>query len=397
MPLFTSLEDIKKLARPAKGKSYVEAWASFQPGFGIRILPNGMRCWIARYRKPGAKSDTKERLLDVPVDGTRRSFQQAQLRAAQAKQLSKDTATSGGPTITSAYASYLRVLGEGRAADTLNNHKFQLARLSGKARTLPMADLKKVFWTGEWEMMKKTTDSGARATLRLVHALYKRAVRDNELPMNHVSGLAADLTLFARGEPKGKTIPPENMPAVWKSMEMLHPSVRDFLRVAYFTGWRKSVLGSLQWSRVNLEKKTYFIKKKQRGGNDTRDLDMPISDILWDRVFKPRLGDIANGATWILPSNAIRGRPMKTPSQCFATIEAATGLKKLSAHVFRYAFITAAEKSVSLLHASVLAMHSPRVARALLQTLEYVVIPPDELRASSNKVCEVLLAQALTE
>ena len=64
---FASLAEALKVKKPKGGRAYVESWCTALPGFGIRVLKSGERSWIARYKKKGAKGDSKIRIEDVPV------------------------------------------------------------------------------------------------------------------------------------------------------------------------------------------------------------------------------------------------------------------------------------------------------------------------------------------
>lgn len=390
MALFSTLKQAMAVPPPKDGKPYTEAWASFQPGFGIRVLPDESRCWISRYRKPGHKSDTKERLLDIPVDGTKKTFELAKDRAAEAKSDAKGTGGKGGISLATAYESYIEVK-EDLAKDTLTGYENSMARLSDKAKYTPLSALDDNFWQAEWLRMKGKSISGAKASLRLVHAILKREVRKGTLARNPLSLLADTIKLYARGEPVQTWIPSEHMPFVWRALNLLHPSVRDYLLVLLFTGWRKSVAGALEWSKVSKDRRTYLVDKSERGNKAKKTMEMPIPDILWNLVFAPRLAVAIKDEVWVIPSTKKIGLPIHEPRGSFDILEAKTGLK-LSAHPFRRTFITTAEKTVGLLHAAVLAMHSPKVPLDLKQTAAYVMI--EHLKASSNKVAEAILTDA---
>lgn len=391
---FKDLKEALAVPEPEKGKDYREAWSTFQPGFGIRVLPGGNRVWLVRYKKDGAKGDTKERLLSIPVDDKRAHWLKAMELAADKKATAGGDGSKDSSSIASVAEGYMRDREGILTKDSVKGYATALSRLSDKAQITPMSKLNDNFWTAEYHTMKQKTETGAKASLRLVHALYVQEVKKGNLIRNPLAYLASTLKLYARKKPLQKWISDDNLPKVWKALNLLHAAVRDYLLVCLFTGWRKSICGSLKWADIDKLAQTILVEPEQRGNKAHITIPMPIPDILWAMVFEPRLAT-SEQSTWVIPSTKLRGKPLHEPRGSFDILETATGLK-LSAHPFRKTFITHAERTVGLLRAAFLAMHSPDIPFELRQTGEYVMLS-DELMAASNKTAQAIYDKATSE
>src|SRR4051794_21546523 len=68
-----------------------------------------------------------------------------------------------------------------------------------------------------------------------------------------------------------------------KIVEALPEYIRDFVRFAYLTGWRRGEIASLEWSAVDRQSKTVFLARSKNG--DPRILPL-VGEI--DRIINRR-------------------------------------------------------------------------------------------------------------
>ena len=404
---FASLAEALKVKKPKGGRAYVESWCTALPGFGIRVLKSGERSWIARYKKKGAKGDSKIRIEDVPVENSKESFERAQDRAKELRAEVRGLSSSNGLSIEDAYRALelFKSISTTHywAPDTVKGYRKRLECLPKNIRKAPMGTVSTSTWAKVYaglvrvEPLKdgstKTRDSVAKATLRLVHLLYQREIKAGTVERNPVSILAENIGLYAREEYAGVYIEEKDMPRVWTATHHLHPGVRDYLLCLLFLGWRKSVTGMLAWEDVNVEERSYRVERNKRGNKAKITMLMPIPNALWELVFAPRLLAKAPGERWVIPSHKKRGFPIHEPRGSLIVLKERVGLN-LTPHPFRYTFITIASNLVGRDVALELAMHSGAVPRHEQQTERYVREKFKRCVEPMNRVAAEILRQA---
>ena len=398
MAHFTMLDDAMKITVP-EGRDMIEMWSKVSPGFGIRRLADrkgkpGRRLYIVRY--DGEKRNQKKP-LPVLFDGSETSFKAARKQAEAIRAVAlNNKKKEGARTLTQAWEDYAAI--RPLSVDTLTTYQKGLERVPADQRLLLMDkitpdDVQTLYL----ELVKKHGRTSALMTMRVLNMLYRREIAKKRITDNPLTVLAADTKLYARDkrgtdeEEEDKYIAPEDLPAVWWAMELLHPSVRDYLRILLFTSWRKSIAGSLEWSHVDKVNRIYHITEGARGNKAKIAVSYPIADALWQLVFEPRLAGKQSGR-WVLPSDGRAGQPLHYPSGAFAFLESKTGLH-LHPHKFRYTCATIADAALdfNLVLVGRILMHTPNLTRQEAMTNKYVGKRADPFRAGVNKLAAAIL------
>ena len=408
---FVSLKDALDVSPPdPKGKrTYVESWCTAVPGFGIRVLKSGERCWIARYKKKGAKGDSKLRIDGIPVENNKISYELAQAKARALRTEARGLSVSRGASVEDAYYALERVKSTSPkfnwAPDTVSGYRKRLAAIPETVRKAPMGSIPRTTWERVYADLTWTTpnpdptkpyiihDSVAKGMLRLVHMLYERELKSRHVEVNPVAVVALDIGLYLREEYAGIYIDAPDMPRVWTAMQHLHPGVRDYLLCLLFLGWRKSVTGSLAWSNVNVEQRSYRVERFQRGNKAKITMLMPIPDALWELVFAPRWQAKAPDEKWVIPSHKKKGFPIHEPRGSLKVLNERVGMH-LSPHPFRYTFITVAGTLLGRPIALELAMHTGAVPRYEQQTERYILEKYKRCVEPMNRVAAKILELA---
>lgn len=383
----------------------MEAWSTQSPGFGIRIMaPKSKggavkRTWIVRYN--GERKNQKQN-LKTKFDPTSASFKAARLDAEAVRaQALTDRDKEGAWTLDQAWENYkaMRPL----APDSITSYQQSLRLIPQDLRNRPMDKLTDDDFNALYlRIAQANRRPSAKLMLRVAHMLYQREIAKKHVDDNPITSIAADIKLYERAQPKAQDeddddlyyVPPEQLPAVWAIMEGLHPSVRDYLRVILFTGWRKSIAGGLEWASLDREEHTYLIHARQRGSKKKIAIKYPISDAMWEFVIAPRIAANQEGK-WILPSNARAGRPLHYPTGAFDYIELKTGIR-ISAHRLRYTCATIADAVLdyNLVLVGRILMHSPKLTRQETMSNRYVAKRSDPFRAGVNKLGNAILEYA---
>ncbi len=390
---FTTLNEALEIVVPA-GKRMVERWSDRDTGLGVRVMAgNNHRVWICRFT---AERKNQKTNLKASFDGTVKSFNAARREAAdiRARALAR-RAGSDSRTLAEAYAAYKELRGDALAPDTLSSYKKALEKVSADIAGKQMSHISVEMWEHEYLRLSSTRGKAtARSVLRLANVLYKRELAKTRVSTNPIAAIASDIGLYRREKPRKRGIPRAALPAVWKSLELMHPSTRDYMRFLLFTGARKSIAGALRWDRLDVAKRSYFISKTDRGNKAKQDFHYPISDALWQLVFAPRLALKKDGEVWILPSTKQVGRPLHEPRGSFDFIELKTG-QDVSAHSFRYTCATIAEAVVgSLVMVGHILMHTVAKTQQEKQTSDYVDVEIDAVRAAANRLGRAVLEYA---
>lgn len=380
------------LALPvSQDKAFVEYWHDTQPGFGIRVMRGGKRSYICRY-KNADKKDVKK------VIGTfdNLDYKAAWDKVRELRAQAQHEKAGGLPSLKTAYDDYIAGKKDDLAPTTLKDYERRMGYFT-KLLDTRMDELTPEDWELEW---KRLDNNHGRATalgcLRVIGALYSRLVALGRLDKNPVHALARMGHMKATPA-RTRFIKKDELPAFWNALHtVIGGAQRDYMLWLLFTGWRESLVGALQWERVDFDRHTYFIDKADIGNKAKVDFDYPVPDYLWEHVIVPRQLLRKAGSKWIIPSPKKLGGAMHNANGSFRHISAVTGIL-VSDHDFRRTFASIAEAALgNTLYTARLLAHNNAGGggRAARHTAGYVQTEAHDLRDAINRVANAILVFA---
>ena len=166
--------------------------------------------------------------------------------------------------------------------------------------------------------------------------------------------------------------------------DLFTSSVCDFVKMAIFTGLRKSELLNLTWDAINLADRSYFISKTKNG----TPLELPIGDKLLT-IFEHRLAQKTD-SNYVFNSHGQYGRVIE-PKKIIAKIGDNAGIN-FTLHDLRRTFTTTAEGlNVGTYTIKRLLNHKTKRDDV---TAGYTVLTPEELREPAQAIEDEILIQA---
>jgi integrase len=174
-------------------------------------------------------------------------------------------------------------------------------------------------------------------------------------------------------------------------------NARDWLRIALLTGLRDAVVGELRWDKVNMEDRLLLVPPEVRGNKAKKLVWIPLSDWLYENVFKPRYDARKPDIPWVIPSHKKAGRPLTEFRGTALTMKEETGIH-VNPHKLRRTFATLARTATnSDIMVSRMLTHSSRSSgrsEAAVVTAGYVQPEHDELREAFNSTARVIVEYA---
>jgi integrase len=221
-----------------------------------------------------------------------------------------------------------------------------------------------------------STANGVMRTFRALWNFY--AERMPDLPPNPVKRLKR---LWFAEPRRTRMIPAEKLPEFYRAVRMLDNKVAcDLFLLLMFTGLRKGETSSLRWDNIDLRQRTITLPAEKTKAK--RALVLPMSDFVHALLVKRRaLGN----AKFVFPGYGKSGHLSDLGSPIKAIAER-TGII-FSCHDLRRGFSTIAESvDVSMASLKMLLNHAPSKD----VTAGYIVIGPERLRASAQRIADRL-------
>lgn len=410
---FTTEREALAIA-PPKEKPFVEHYANPPYAyFGLRIMrPRAKdgkvtKTWICRIFEGG--SEQKKTLGRVH----KVTFASAQAEAARLYADSQESHTTGAivPTFRQAFLSYVARRKARWAPDTLEGYKKSFAHLEALG------------WGGE--RVDRITQHMAQEALSDIQEIVRKSNKARKQPVEGRTGLATatyalrlakilfndlkesgvikanpckqliDDGVFEREEPADGMITVQQLPAFWHWIHTYPPATaRDYLLIEFFTGFRRSVMGSLSWD--NLRKAVdgryhYILPAKQKGNKAKKMIPVPLCDYLVEHVIKPRMDSPTKHPKWILESNKWPGNPVRDLRHTFEKLKDKTGID-ISDHDFRRTIASLTYLVNDPLMAQRILTHKIDAAPIRMGASGgYIISTPTDLLAGMNRVADFVL------
>ncbi len=401
---------------PYIGKAPEKFWAnSVVRGFGVVVSKpdeegNVERWYAARYGKlqsNGTVKDTKTKLGLV----TALTFSKAAELATGAIERARDERSSGKPsfpTLLEAFDAYMQ---------------FKLTVVESKKRIKPTtekdyrerwADFVPTEWHGkplnevgtdEWtelrmecttalsyekRLKKPVSESRFDVLLRgVVSGLYNHARLRHAMLVNPIPIMKKMGVLTKRTPMRHAYIASENLrPSIELADQEMRAPQRDILYIGILTGWRDSLIRAIPLDRIKQKKRAVEWRDTDEGGpyaeEDGNTFDYPVSEILWERVFAPRLASVKPGQKYLIESGRKNGAPFKDLRDSLKLLDKPAGVH-VTAHVLRKTMLTLAPSAgIDTRVAGQLAMHKSS-GGGLTQTGEYQKRDFVQMKSATNK------------
>jgi integrase len=387
---------------PAGGQLFIRD--TLTPGFALRVQPSGAKAYIAEFRVKGGRTRrvTLGRVgkLDVAKARTaaRGYLGSAALgvdRAAEEREARAEDSAARVVTLARAFESYMEA--RPLKPTTHRDYRYALDHWLAGWRDRPIADISRqdvlaLHRTLEAERGPAT----ANQTMRVLRAVlnYSRAVYETRggqplLTTNPVSVLR-DAKTWARVKPRDRIIGFTDLPAWWRAVQALGPTMRDYLVALLLTGRRRAEMMNLAWADVDLAAKAILYRDTKNGTDLTVPIGPYLAAMMAERWATRGQGPDGNPCPWVFPARDCAG-PLQEPKGAVAAVVATSGVE-FSPHDLRRTFITMADglPGVSSYVLKGLAGHKAQDVTGRV----YVQLPVEKLRAPVQTIERHILTAA---
>jgi len=394
-----------------ENKPFLEVWHKTEDGFGARIMRenkrNGKtrRSYICRYTNADGK-DIKEVLGqfdEVDFDDAQQTVRDRRRARSTAKH---SPAAKQVPTLAQALERYITNKADLKDS-TVDDYrkKFDIlngttaSRIPGKplfTETTYITELDDERWLALYQRVARERGrTSALMLYRTAHAVYEHHVGLRYLDRNPLR-IIKEVTSIKRAPPSKKIIPAKQLPVLWNWMQtQAQPATRDFLLVALFAGLRAGVIGGLKWEHVDAVKRTYSVPADAYGNKANVLVEVPIPDILWERVFGPRLAGRRPSEEWVISSAKLAGQAAVSVRSAMEGVRAKLNID-CSPHTLRRTFGSLAGLALGdgLLVSRMLTHNTSSTTRDIpAVTAGYIHYEEDTLRDAFNKTAEFILSK----
>lgn len=335
-------------------KSWI-AWDDKLTGFGIRIQPSGTKSFIVNYRSgDGGRRAPNKRIVigrygRIAPDQARKSAQDILGRVARGEDPAEERIeVRSMPTLGEAFEDYLTI-GSKRKKRTIDNYKGQMQRCLGDwfARPLDVISRRDV----EGRFHSVTEQKGwatANQVISMLRSVYRRPCVDFDGLRNPVELWLAGGGRYHPIKRRRISAPAEVLPC-WRvgiDTEATVPATRDIFLFGIYTGMRLGEILTLQWARVDFEKRILRVEETKTG----EPLELPITNQL--RAILERLYAEAESTgmvteEWVFPSQLSKSGHIEDIKHLYPLISRVGG-EKFWFHGLRNCFITVAERELML-------------------------------------------------
>ncbi len=335
-------------------KSWI-AWDDRLTGFGCRVQPSGTKSFLVNYRagSGGRKAPNKRVVIGrfgrMAPDEARRKAQDLLGRVARGEDPAGERAEARGmPTLGQAFEEYMNT-GAKRRSTTEALYRSHMRRCFGDwhARPLDAISRRDV----EARFHRITEHNGwavANQSVSMLRSVYRRPCVDREGLRNPVDLWFAAGGRFNRSRRRRISAPAEVLP-LWRKgieAEAIVPATRDIFLIGMYTGMRLGEIQSLQWDRVDLQRRILRVEETKTG----EPLELPITRQLAAILgrLRPAAGYPAEEPEgWVFPSPTSRTGHIVELSHLYPRISRTAGTK-FWFHGLRNCFITVAERELML-------------------------------------------------
>ena len=366
-------DEVSAARMPYEGKAPEKWWAhdSVRGFYVVVSRPDAtgqvQRWYAVRYSVPdedGSKVDRKPKLGLVGVV----RYSKALSDAASAMERARESRSSGKPvlpTLLEAFEDYI---------------EFKTTSVANKNKLLPPTvkdyrdrwhDLIPTDWhtrrldeltVEKWEQLRMqcTTPLSFEARLRkpvsesrfdvmmkgAISGLYRRQAETHTTLVNPVTRMRHRGTITQRTNEKDEYIATERLPAVVRHAEQhMRGPQRDILWIGLLTGWRNALLCRIPLDRIKIDKRAVEWRVGDRGGpyieGNIKTFDYPVSDLLWERVFAPRLAALKPRQKYLIESGRRPGSTFEDVRDSLKMLDEVAGVH-VTAHVLRRTMLTLA-------------------------------------------------------
>ena len=407
---FTKESEALKLPAPTD-KPFQEYWHASDAWYGCRILRmrardrSVTRRWIVRLVTAEGQ-DRKVAFADAVLG----SWEEARFTAMKMRRESDTRRASGAssvPKILVAFDKY-RKDNEGReqknwAPSTKKMWDQGRKRLEPKLKGLNadqvtaqlceeiIEDIQKVVAMRSSLFKKKgavqhTGVTAARSTMSLLHTVYNDLIAGGVVAFSPLAKRAKQ-GYFGKQSRRSGAISADDMPLFWSwlTTEAL-PEVRDWILVAIFMAFRRSLVGGLTWDNVDHQHQIYRIPEFAEGNKTKLAIPFPIPEWIYLTVFKPRWDSPARHSKWVIESPKNQGNPLRSVRGSLEGLEKRRGLD-LSSHDFRRTGATLMHAVAGPLIAARFLTHNVESAGDReANTAGYIIHSDPTLRAAMKKM-----------
>jgi integrase len=286
-----STTSARQLTMPAGKRDHIE-WDPELPGFGLRLRGDTRR-WVVQYRV--GRQQRREGLGDVRKVGledarkaARQRFAQIELGVDPAAAKAKARAAADAARLTLAVVSerYLDAKEGVVRPATLRAAKWHFEGLWKPLRKRPIEAIRRADVAARLAEIAKANGrvSAARARTAL-SALYGWAMRE---------GLCEANPVVATNDPgegipsRGRVLSDPELRAVWHACQ--DDDFGRIVRLLILTGCRRTEIGSLRWSEIDLDTGVLIIPGARRKNHKPLELTLPSAAIGILRSVQQRFG-----------------------------------------------------------------------------------------------------------
>lgn len=391
-------DNISKIPRPTFGEVFY--WDTKLKGFGLRVRPNSMTFIVqSRVNNAGSK------LIRVKI-GAFGVFT-ADAAEARAKAILGELAIGSDPNEKQREEELLsltlRQLFDVYMADKKLRPKTRTVYKSAMDRCFKdWLDKKIVDITKDMVQKRHKAISNAhgprgkgeaqadqamrvlRCLLNYATVIYEDSKGNPILPHNPVMRLN-QTSSWNKKRVRQDVIAPEDLKKWYDAVQNLeNETIRDFLVVCLFTGFRRSEALKLTWKHINFEQKCIRIPEENTKTN--REHGIPLSDFLFD-LLKHRHKTMVRhiGNDFVFPDRDGKSHLVE-PKKSIGIVCGASGVK-FSCHTLRRTFETTAE-GLDISHYALKALLNHSNDKDI--TGDYIVIRIQRLREPMQKISAYL-------
>lgn len=283
---------VEAIRPPSQGRIYI--YDAKQPGLAICVTAAGTRTWYW-YRKVNGKPE-RTRIGEWPGCTCDQARDEAAklngVRAVGENPNDKRRTVRDAPTLREAFEEYLSLPTRTKAkrpksAKTIHEYRLQFEAYLGEWHNRKITSLTRA------EIERKqnylANNNGyyvANRVVAMLKAVLNVAMDNGQIKANP----AARLTKFEEVA-RDRFLQADELPKFWEALEA-EPSekIRDFLKIALFTGQRRGNVATMKWSDVNLESGVWTIPQTKTGRHVVP-LIGPAIEILKRRAASKGAGD----------------------------------------------------------------------------------------------------------
>jgi len=326
-----SKTEIAKLAVPVGRKRDIYQDEKVR-GLYLYVTQSGHKAfYCVRRVGPKAEQIRLGAFPDMTVEWARRETEALNARIAKGENPAEARrAKRAEPTFEELFDWWFEnhVLARGRAEayrmELLRQRKTYLKEfLSVKAPDLTRTLVR------EWHTrLGKTAPYVANRSLATIRAVFNKAIAHERI---NCANPAVGIEAHQEYERERRLLPGE----VGKFLEAVaaepDPDIRDLVLLALFTGARRSQVMEMRWDALDLEARTWFVRKTKNGNQQI----LPLEDQEIE-ILKARHANRGRGP-WVFPGQGATGH-LINPNKGWDRIRKAAGMEDLRLHDLRRTF-----------------------------------------------------------